>query len=92
MTQEEDGGGRTADATVTPVVQSCQSAYVFRVPLQNSGATGFLSVSHLVQMDAGVDGSFGLVASDVGLHSLLTHAHGGKHLSNLLQHGGGEWQ
>lgn len=57
-----------------------------------SEAAGFLSVSHLVQMDAGVDGSFGLVAPDIGLHSLLTHAHGGKHLSNLLQHSGGEWQ
>lgn len=54
--------------------------------VRNSGATGFLSVSHLVQMDTGVHGSFGLVALEVGLHSLLTHAHSGKHLSNLLQH------
>lgn len=52
----------------------------------NSGATGFPSVSHLVQMDACVHGSFGLVALEVGLHSLLTHAHCGKHLSNLLQY------
>lgn len=52
----------------------------------NSGATGFLSASHLVQMDARVHGSFGLVALEVGLHSLLTHAHCGKHLSDLLHY------
>lgn len=61
--------------------------------LRNStGATGFLSVSHLVQVDTGVDGSFGLVALKVGVHSLFTHAHSGKHLSNLLQGRGGERQ
>lgn len=45
-----------------------------------------LSVSHLVQMDTGVNGSLGLVAFQVGLHSLFTHAHGGKHLPNILKH------
>lgn len=38
-------------------------------------------------MDAGVDGSFGLAALQVGRHGLFTHAHGGKHLSNALKHG-----
>lgn len=56
----------------------------------SSEGAGFLSVSHLVQMDTGVNSSFGLVAPNVGFHSLLTHTHGGKHLSNLLQHSGGE--
>lgn len=41
--------------------------------------------SHLVEVDAGVDSRFGLVALQVGFHRLLAHAHGGKHLSNLLQ-------
>lgn len=54
--------------------------------LKKSGATIFLSVSHLVQMDARVNSGFGLVALEVGIHSLFTHAHSGKHLSNLLQH------
>lgn len=47
--------------------------------------------SHLVEVDAGVHRCFGLVALQVGLHRLLTHAHGGKHLSDLLQtHADGE--
>lgn len=41
--------------------------------------------SHLVEVDAGVDSRFGLVALQVGFHRLLAHAHGGKHLSDLLQ-------
>lgn len=53
----------------------------------NTGATRFLAVSHLIQMDAGVDRSFGLVAFQVGAHRLLTHAHGGKHLTDVLQRG-----
>lgn len=50
----------------------------------------FRCVSHLVQMDAGVHGGLGLVAFEVGLHRLLTHAHGGEHLADLLQHADGE--
>lgn len=50
-----------------------------------SGKLAPQSVSHLVQMDTGVNGSFGLVTLQVGIHSLLTHAHSGKHLADLLQ-------
>lgn len=42
-------------------------------------------LSYLIQMDTYVNSSFGLVALQVGLYSLFTHAHGGKHLTNLLQ-------
>lgn len=72
ITQEEDGSGRTAGATVTAPDHR------------------FLSVSHLVQMDTGVDGSFGLVALQVRLHSLFTHANSGKHLSDILKHKDGD--
>lgn len=61
-----------------------------RVPRKRWRRVFFRSVSHLVQMDAGVHGRFGLVALEVGLHSLLTHAHGGEHLADLLQHADGE--
>lgn len=40
--------------------------------------------THLVQMDAGVNSSSGLVALQVGVDSLLTHSHGGIHFSNVL--------
>lgn len=60
------------------------------VSLRNTGATSFLSVSHLVQMDTRVNGSFGLVALKVGVHSLFTHANSGKHLTDVLQHKGGK--
>lgn len=63
---------------------------VFRLSLRNCGAAGSLSVSHLVQVDAGVHGSFGLAALQVSLHSLLTHAHSGKHLSGFLKHTHGD--
>lgn len=54
---------------------------------QRGAAVG---VSHLVQMDTGVNGSFGLVAFKVGVHGLFAHAHGCKHLANILQHRGGK--
>lgn len=57
-----------------------------------AGATSILAASHLVQMDTCVNRSFGLVALQVGVHSLFAHAHNGKHLTNLLKQSGGQWQ
>ena len=42
--------------------------------------------SYLVQMNAGVDRSLGLIAFEIGIHGLFTHAYGDKHLSDFLQH------
>lgn len=36
-------------------------------------------------MNAGVDSSLGLVALQVGVHRLLTHAYGDKHLADVLR-------
>lgn len=44
-----------------------------------------MSLFDLIQIDASVDCSFWLVALEEGLHGLVTHAHVGKVLSQLLQ-------
>lgn len=44
-------------------------------------------LSHLIQVDTSVDCSFGLVALEEGLHSLLTHAHVGEVLAQFLRRG-----
>lgn len=46
---------------------------------------GIFSLSHLIQVDTSVDCSFGLVALEEGLHSLLTHAHVGEVLAQFLR-------
>lgn len=42
-------------------------------------------LSYLIQIDTSVDCSFGLVAPEEGPHSLLTHAHVGEVLAQLLR-------
>lgn len=46
---------------------------------------GVFFLSHLIQVDTRVDCSFGLVALEEGLHSLLTHAHVGEVLAQFLR-------
>lgn len=89
LTQDEEGSGRTAGATVTGCCGAQLEEHSARSPdvlqIRNPVAPqAQRAVSHLVQMDTRVHGSFGLVALQVGVHGLLTHAHGGKHLADLL--------
>lgn len=83
ITQEEDRSGRTVVSQVQ--LSHCVLNLKISEGILYVGATTFLSVSHLVQMYTRVNSRFGLVALKVGVDSLFTHAHSGKHLSNLLQ-------